>query len=553
MDTNKLRDALHHAIEGFADTSEDTVREHTYDASLFGVRPQVVVFPKHVHDIEALVRFTNERRGEFPGISLTGRAAGTDMTGGPLSESVVMSFTKYMNNIWEVNTEGKYARVQPGVFYRDFEKAILPEELSLPCYPASKSLAALGGMVANNCAGEKSLRYGKMENFVEELKVVLSDGNEYVFKELNRDELEAKKWQDNFEGEIYRRMHSLLEENYDLVKSAKPDVAKNSAGYNLWDIYDREAGTFDLSKLIIGSQGTLGIWAEARLRLVKEKPHRRLGVLFFNSWDQVPAVVNAVLPLDPESLETFDDATLKLGIRFMPEIAKKAGSSFLPFALRFWPEALIGMRMLGLPKLIMLVEFAEDSEEEAEEKLKRLQQIAKPFRGVFMRSLEKEQDVQKYWIMRRESFALLREKVANKRTAPFIDDFCVKPEFLPEVLPEVLSILKEHKIQATLAGHAGEGNFHIIPLMDLSHQSEREKIPAVLDKVNSLVFKYGGSMSAEHNDGLVRSPYIEQMFGKEVYDLFVEVKRIFDPHNIFNPGKKIGADLDYAMRHIDHS
>ncbi len=209
--------------------------------------------------------------------------------------------------------------------------------------------------------------------------------------------------------------------------------------------------------------------------------------------------------------------------------------------------------MLGLPKLIMLVEFAEDSEEEAAEKVRELKKIVKPFRGVFMRSLDKEEDVQKYWIMRRESFSLLREKVANKRTAPFIEDFIVKPEYLPEILPEVLAILKEHKIKATLAGHAGEGNFHIIPLMDLSKESERNKIPVVLEKVNSLVFKYGGSMSAEHNDGLVRSAFIEQMFGREVYDLFVEVKRIFDPHNIFNPGKKVGADLDYAMRHIDHA
>lgn len=548
-----LREELNKVLEGDADTTEETLKEHTYDASLFGVKPKVVVFPKHVHDIEAAVRFANERRAEFPGFSLTGRAAGTDMSGGPLSESAVLSFTKYMNNVWEVNTEGMFARVQPGVFYRDFEKVILPEELSLPCYPASKSLAALGGMVANNCAGEKSLRYGKMDNFVEELKAVLSDGREYVLKKLNRDELEAKKRQDDFEGDIYRKMHTLLEDNYDLVKSAKPDVSKNSSGYNLWDVYDREAGTFDLTKLFVGSQGTLGIWAEAKIRLVREKPYRKLGVLFFNSWDDVPAVVNAVLPLDPESLETFDDATLKLGIRFMPQIAKKAGSSVVPFMLRFWPEALIGARMLGLPKLIMLVEFAEDSEEEAKEKVEMLKKIAKPFRGVFMRALNSEEDVQKYWIMRRESFSLLREKVANKRTAPFIDDFCVKPEHLPEILPKVLSVLKEYNIKATLAGHAGEGNFHIIPLMDLSKESERSKIPVVLEKVNELVFEYGGSMSAEHNDGLVRSPYIEQMFGREIYDIFVEVKRIFDPHNIFNPGKKVGADLDYAMRHIDHS
>ncbi|MDZ7726196.1 MAG: FAD-binding oxidoreductase [Candidatus Campbellbacteria bacterium] len=547
-----IQHELRESIKGDVDVTDDTLEEYSYDASLFGVRPKVVVFPKDVHDIKELVHFINKKREEIPGISLTGRAGGTDMTGGPLTESISVSFTKYMNHVWEVNPEEMFARVQPGVFYRDFEKVILPEDLSLPCYPASKSIAALGGMVANNCAGEKTLRYGKMNDFIQEIKAVFSDGNEYVLRKLNMEELEQKKSQDNFEGEVYRRMHSLLEDNYDIVKAAKPDVAKNSAGYNLWDVYDREQGTFDLTQLFGGSQGTLGIWAETRLRLVHEKPKRRLTVLFFNSWDEVPEVVNKLLPLDPESIETFDDATLKLGLRFMPQIAKKAGSSFLPFALKFWPEALIGLRMLGLPKLTMLIEFAEDTEEELDQKINDLKESLEEHNKIIMRELDTEEEAEKYWTMRRESFSLLRKEVSDKRTAPFVDDFCVKPEFLPEFLPKVFGILKKHGIKATLAGHAGEGNFHIIPLMDLSKKTERDKIPVVLDKVNNLTFEYGGTMTAEHNDGLIRSPYLEQMYGKKVYDLFVETKNIFDPNNIFNPGKKINADLDYAMEHIDH-
>lgn len=547
-----LKENLKKTIRGDVDVTQETLESYTHDASLFGVQPQLVAFPKDVHDIEALVHFVNEEQEDHPDLSLTGWAGGTDMTGGPLSESVVVSFTKYMNHVWEVNEDGQYARVQPGVFYRDFEKVILPEDLSLPCYPASKGIAALGGMVANNCAGERTLRYGKMNEFVEELKVVLSDGNEYVLKKLNRDELEEKKSQDDFEGDIYRRMHELLEDNYETVKEAQPDVAKNSAGYNLWDVYDREAGTFDLTQLFVGSQGTLGLWAEARLRLVHEKPKRRLGVIFFNSWDEVPDVVNKILPLAPESIETFDDATLKLGLRFMPQIAKKTDTPFLLFALRFWQEALLTLRMMRLPKLVMLVEFAEESDEEIEDKMRELKVETASFSGVYTRILESEEEAQKYWTMRRESFSLLRNKVSDKRTAPFVDDFCVKPEYIPEFLPKVLKILKNHGIKATLAGHAGEGNFHIIPLMNLSLKRERDKIPVVLEKVNNLVFEYGGSMTAEHNDGLIRSPYIEDMFGSQVYKLFEETKRIFDPHNIFNPGKKIDSDLDYALDHIDH-
>ncbi|MEX0909934.1 MAG: FAD-binding oxidoreductase [Candidatus Paceibacterota bacterium] len=548
-----LQTELKSVIQGDVDVTEETLRSHSHDASLFGLKPTTVVFPKDVHDLEALVRFVNSEKKNFPNLSLTARAAGTDMTGGPLTDSVSVSFTKYMNHTWEVNDEGMFARVQPGVYYRDFEKVILPDHLSLPCFPASKSLAALGGMVANNCAGERTLRYGKMNKFVEEMKVVLSDGNEYVLKKLSREELELKKGQDNFEGHFYRDMHALLVDNYDLIQKAKPDVAKNSAGYALWDIYDRENDTFDLTQLFVGSQGTLGLWAEAKLRLVHEKPHKKLAVLFFSSWKEVPDVVNHILPLDPESIETFDDATLKLGLRFMPQIAKKAESSFLSFALRFLPEVWVGIRMLGLPKLIMLVEFAENTTEEVDSKLTELEKAVKPYGRVIMRSLHKQSDADKYWTMRRESFSLLRKSVSNKRTAPFVEDFCVKPELIPEFLPKVFAILKEHGITATLAGHAGEGNFHIIPLMDLSKETEREKIPIVLEKVNALVFNYGGTMTAEHNDGLIRSPYLKKMYGEEVYTLFEDTKRIFDPSNIFNPGKKVYSSIDFAMAHIDHS
>jgi len=547
-----LQAELKKVVRGDVDTTEETLVSHSHDASLFGLKPSTVVFPKDVHDITALVRFVNEHRSEYPDLSLTARAAGTDMSGGPLTTSVSVSFTRYMNNTWEVSDEGKFARVQPGVFYRDFEKVILPENLSLPCFPASKMLAALGGMVANNCAGERTLRYGKMNKFVQELKVVLSDGNEYIFKKLNREELESKKAEDTFEGKLYRDMFTLLDTNYDEIKKARPDVSKNSAGYALWDVYNKEEGTFDLTQLFVGSQGTLGIWAEARLRLVEEKPKKKLVVLFFNSWKQVPTVVNHILPLDPDSIETFDDATLKLGLRFMPQIAKKTGTGLFSFALRFIPEVLIGIRMLGLPKLIMLVEFAEDSDEEIETKIKGLEEAVKPFGGVFSRVPEGKEDSEKYWIMRRESFSLLRQKVSNKRTAPFVDDFCIKPEYVPEFLPKMLRILKSHGITATLAGHAGEGNFHVIPLMDLSKKSERDKIPVVLEEVNNLIFKYKGTMTAEHNDGLVRSPYLEKMYGEKIYDLFVQTKNIFDPKNIFNPGKKVYSSLEFAMSHIDH-
>jgi len=199
---------------------------------------------------------------------------------------------------------------------------------------------------------------------------------------------------------------------------------------------------------------------------------------------------------------------------------------------------------------VVLVELASDDASELEHRLSALHSVLKR-KGLPNRVLKSEAEADKYWVVRRESFNLLRSKVKDKKATPFIDDFDVKPEYLPQFLPELYSLLKKHGIPPNLAGHAGSGNFHIIPLLDLSKKSVRDKIPVVEEEFVRLVLKYHGTITAEHNDGLIRTPYLPAMFGEEVVKLFEEVKRIFDPDNIFNPGKKVRGDLAYAMSHIN--
>lgn len=540
--------ALTGVIKGEVKTDEASLAEASRDASVFAVRPQAVVAPKDADDLKRVVRWVQEHREECPGLSLTARAAGTDMTGGPLNDGVIVATAPHMN-AFEIAADGKTARVSPGTYYRDFEKASLKRGLLMPIYPASKSLAAFGGMVMNNCGGEKSLRYGQMREWVESLRVVLADGELYELKALNMEELAAKRTQKNFEGYVYEKTFQLLDKNYDLAKAARPETTKNSSGYALWRVYDREAGVFDLSQLFVGSQGTLGLLADATVRLMPTHNRRRVVALFFKSWDDLPAAVARILPFAPETMEAFDDTTLKLGLRFMPEIAKKVGQPLWRFAARFWPEVAIGVRMLGLPKLILLVELAEDDDATAARKAEGVAAAARGM-GLIARVLAGEADAEKYFTMRRESFALLRKAVADKRTVPFVEDFCVKPSELPKFLPELLALLHGNGIRANIAGHAGDGNFHVIPLMDLRDPKERAKIVPVLDEYTRLVLAHGGTMSAEHNDGILRTPYLAQQFGAPVAALFKEVKDIFDPLNIFNPGKKVGGTKDYLEAHI---
>ena len=554
----KLAEEIGKFFKGEVLDDEITLKKYSRDASLFEVRPKLVVLPKDSEDLKNLVKWIKDN----PGHSITIRAAGSDMTGGSLSESIIADVTRYLNKMGEISEHRGLTSVlvEPGMFYREFERKTLEKGLILPCFPASKSLCALGGMFGNNCAGEKSLRYGKMENFILETKVIFSDGNEYTVKPLSRAELDIKMKQGDFEGNLYKKVFELIENNREAIEQARPEVSKNSAGYYLWNVLSRALDTFDLNKLLVGSQGTLGIVTEMKLRLVPEKRCHDLVALFFKSWDELPQVVNAILPQDPESLETFDKDTLKLGIQFMPEIARKAGSSFFSFALKFLPEALISVEMLGLPKLVVLVEVSENTEEEVKDKVRNIVEAIKPF-NIWSRIVEKDSEEEKFWVMRRESFNLLRQHVKEKRTAPFIDDFCIPPEKVPEFLPRALKILKDYGIDTNIAGHAGNGNYHIIPLMDLRKESELAKIMVVADKFYDLVVEYKGSITAEHNDGIIRTPYLGKMYSPEVLELFKKTKEIFDPLNIFNPGKKVpasheatqdknGGTIEYLEKHI---
>jgi FAD/FMN-containing dehydrogenase len=472
------------------------------------------------------------------------------MSGGPLGTSVIVEFTKYFNKV--VTVGAGYAVTQPGVFYRDFDKETLKKGMIMPAYTASRELCTIGGMVANNSGGEKTLLYGKTQDYVTNIKMILRDGTECEFKPLSMPELEAKKKLATVEGDIYRKMHALIEKNYDLIKQSKPNVSKNSAGYYLWDVWNKEKGIFDLTKVIVGSQGTFGLITEATLRLIKPKTHSRMLVLFLKDMKHLGDITNHILKFKPESLESYDDHTFKFAAKVFPLMLKQLKGNLITLAIRFIPE-MWAVITGGVPKLVILAEFTANSDDEAYRQAVNAQiDLHNYYKEIKSKVTKSDGEVRKYWTIRRESFSMLRKHVKTLRTAPFIDDFVVKPEVLPEFLPKLYAIFDNYKdITYTVAGHVGNGNFHIIPLMDLHKPRAKEEINELMEKVNSLVFEYKGSMTGEHNDGIVRTPYLEKMFGPEMYKLFEETKKTFDPDNIFNPGKKVGGTWQYAMDHLD--
>ncbi len=541
MADTRLRDRINASIKGEVVDDAKVRAEHARDTSVFVKTPELVVYPKNADDVAALVRTVAGAKRDGIPASVTARAAGTDMSGGPLTDSVVAVFTKHMNRVLEVR-EG-YAITEPGVYYRDFEKATLAEGRQLmPSYPASRELAAMGGIVNNDSGGERSLEYGKTRDYVEEVDVVLSDGSKATFKKLSKEEVAAKATEDTLEGRIYRDIRALILDNKAAIDAARPKVSKNSAGYALWDVLEEDGG-MNLAKLICGAQGTLALMTRAKLRLVHEQGFRSMLVIFLDDIAILPEIVNRVLPFNPESFESYDDHTFELAMKFLPQMLAQMGLvEAAKLGLSFLPE--LGLVLKGgIPKLVLMAEFSEDTREQA---LFQAHKASLALAGlkVQTRIAKDEKAARKYWKVRREAFALLRKRLPGLTAAPFIDDFVVPAESYPEFLPKLFSMLDAEGFVYAVTGHIGSGNFHIFPLLNMKDPKSKDTILRLSPAVYDLVIKYGGTTTGEHNDGIIRTPYLKQLFGTEIVTLFKKTKQIFDPESIFNPGKKVGGSFE---------
>lgn len=546
-------------FKGDVEDSEETLKKYSHDASVLEVRPELVLFPKDTEDVQNIVKWVNENKVNYPNLALTARCAGTCMSGGSIGESIILDFTRYMNKVIDFNNKENIV-VEPGMFYRDFEKVTLEKGMILPCFTASKMINAVGGMFGNNSAGERTLTYGKTENFVMESKVVFNDGKVYTVKPLSKNALEAKILQEDFEGGVYRKIYRLILANKEELQKAKPKVTKNSAGYYLWNVVDfdgvrGEENYFDLNKLIVGSQGTLGIATEITFKLVEEAKYRKLLVVFLRDINLLPGLVNTILKYKPETLESYDDKTFLLVLKYIWDFIKLLGwKNLFKLIFSFGPETVMTLKH-GMPKLILLVEFTGTSALDAESRAIEAYRELSKTKKIGLHLTRDDFEAKKYWTIRHEAFNLIRYHLKKVKSKPFIDDVIVRPEKLPEFFPELYKILGAYSKDMTFAvgGHAGDGNLHIYTLLDPKDTKIKNIIEEVSEKVYSMVARLEGSNTAEHNDGLVRSAFLPKMYNEHVIDLFKQTKEIFDPLYVLNPGKKVplGKGLLGSREYLD--
>lgn len=537
---------LKQAIKGEVSTDSADRLRVSRDASIYELIPDVVVSPLDTSDVEHIVQYVNKNKTLYPSLAITPRSAGTDMSGASIGSSILLEMTPHFSHIKEVGETS--IRVEPGVYMRDIDPVLFARGRQLGSVPASRAICTIGGMVGNNAGGEQSLRYGNTERWVREMEVVLADGKAHHFKPLTKKQLDKKMGESSYEARLYKQVYSLIENNYDLIKNARPHVNKNSMGYNLWSVWDRDTQVFDMTRLFSGSQGTLGIITDLVMETVPKAPHTGLLLAYLPSIKQLGDIVETVMSHHPSTFEGFDDITFNLGIRYFRTFRKQLGTKEY-LRQQAWLLKSVAKFNGHLPNLLLMIEFEGETKQEVEQKIIALRQALQKFKIATDVEAD-EQSSAPFWQIRRAALGLLRNQIKNRYASPFIDDMAVQTRHLPLFIPELRKVIRKYKLPATIQGHFGDGNFHIIPLMDIAGTKDQAKLEPVMRELVPIVLKYGGTMAGEHNDGMVRGPWLPAVFGQQMYELFREVKEIFDPLYIFNPHKKTDASWDYSMSHI---
>jgi FAD/FMN-containing dehydrogenase len=524
-------ESLRPYFNGDIDISTESRVTASRDASIFEVMPAGVISPTSVDDIKAVVNWATNETNQGRPVAFAARVGGTCMSGGPLTEGYVLDLKKYFHKAGAVDVTGRTIRVQSGTMHLEVESAATQQGLLFAPYTSSRDICGIGGMIGNNASGEKSIKYGPTSDNVNELSVVLSDGNEYIFGPLTRAQVEQKKLLPTFEGHIYRKITALLEQHKRVIADHHPRTVKNAAGYQLWDLWDTHGQVFNLARLFVGAQGTLGIVTEAELKLVALAHYSRMIVTPIAELTSLTEVVKTALHYNPASCETFDHYTYELAQKYLPDDAERA-------------HVAAGKHM------VILSVFESDDQQEADitagqakEKLEAL--------GHETYWIDDAATIESFLTIRRKSFKMLLEHpTPHTRAEAFLEDTIVPLDHYGDFLQQLEAILHDYNMIYTYAGHIGAGSIRLVPLVDVEAEGAADRIMELETKVNDLVIEFGGSISVDHNDGIIRTPYLEKQFGSQMVSVFGEVKNIFDPLNIFNPGKKIGGTYEYARDHV---
>lgn len=529
---------------GIIDSSTNTRRQYATDESIFYIEPKLVIVPKNIQDITQAVQAVHKYSNTAKPLHITPRAAGTGLSGGSLNDSVILDTLKHFTAIHkeESNKEGIVYECDPGVLYRDLEEVMDKAGVYIPSYPASKDMCTIGGMVANNAAGADTYKYGHTAEYVRALNVILSDGEEYHIRPLEYKEFQEELQRDDALGELYRYIWELCLHHEELLLRARPKVRKNSAGYALWDVisttveeFVQGRGVFDATQIFSGSQGTLGIITRIWIQAIPQAQETTLITLPIRNITRAGEIIQHISHYHPINIELFDGASYKAALNHKDFFTEKmTPSDFRTFAQALRRHYNLVLKR-NIPEYFFLITLPQDESPFADKLIHELKHNFK----VKARIVRRQAEAEMLWSIRRASYSLSKLADPHKRPAAFLEDMTVPQEHLGNFLQGIRELFAKFNIQALVHGHGGNGHLHFYPLLDFTQANTADNITVMAQEFFTLATSLDGSICGEHNDGIIRTPYLDTMFSKEVLEIFDKLERVCDPHDIFNSGKKV--------------
>ncbi|MEJ1237969.1 FAD-linked oxidase C-terminal domain-containing protein [Chryseolinea sp. T2] len=512
-------------IKGDVLSDDYSLGMYSTDASFYQIKPLVVVIPHDEDDVRLAVWVAHKNK-----VKILPRGAGTSLAGQTVGEAIVIDFSKYMNQILEFNEKERWVSVQPGIVRDELNEEMAKYGLHFAPDPATSSRANVGGMVGNNSSGTKSILYGKTVDHILEANVLLADGTELQLKELSQQEFNQKAHQQNREGTIYSGVKGIIEQNREGIKQRFPKVMRRVGGYNLDEFVYTDR--WNLSKLITGSEGTLAVSLSLKINLEPLPKFKSVVVVHFAELLEAIRAVEPMLPYKPSAIEILDRTVLQ-------QSAENLTTKHLCYFID------------GDPAAILIVEFYGDTYnsviDRPKEMIKTLQSQRMGYAYPLFPGGKEYEDV---WALRKKGFGLMLGIKGDKKALSFIEDSAIPTKVLPEYIDQVLKICAKHNTEVAMYAHASVGVIHVQPLLDLRQKQDITNLKNITDETFELVMKYGGSWSGEHGDGLVRSAYNKRFFGDQLYQAFIDVKKLFDPQNIMNPGKIVEAQtIEHNLRY----
>ena len=513
---HEIEAELKKRIEGDIRFDRYTRLLYSTDASIYQIEPIGVVVPRHKGDVQAVIEVANKL-----GVPVLPRGGGTSLAGQTVGHAIVLDFSKYMQNVLEVNKEELWCRVQPGLVQDELNAHVRSMGLQFGPDTSTSNRATIGGMIGNNSAGAHSLTYGKTLDHVIELTVLLADGSAVVLKDLSPEGLESKSRAETLEGKVYREISRLAQQHKSEIVARYPKIMRRVSGYNLDEFIKPQP--FNLSRMLVGSEGTLGIVVEAKMRLVPKPKWTAMDVIHFNDDIEALEASQAILETAPYALESTDKMILGLA---RGNIVQSQRLGFVQ----------------GNPNSLLMVEYAGDTEDSVKDQVNQLEALRKA-RGIGYAATQafKPEEVRAIWGVRKAGLGLLLGTKGDKKPIAFVEDAAVEPRKLPEFIKRFREIVTRHDAIAGYYGHCSVGCMHIRPLINLKEESEMKMMVSIAHAICDLVLEFNGAMSGEHGDGLARSHFNAKLFGPALYEAFRQVKRAFDPNNLMNPGKIVDS------------